>query len=170
MVVLPKFLYLFVNIPIILRQPFFNTLRGSLITLVWGGKKPHIKWEVLTLPYAKGGFRVPDMQLYYLCAQAQYASYWQNALPYTPHVAVEAGAVHPIPLKAMIVNETMVFEKDEIDTVQCTNHALRELGKRAWRLPLYVPAMPLLHHGKKSVTGEARSITFFAEGGCALYG
>ena len=51
MVVLPRFLYLFANIPIPLNNSFFRTLQSILCRLVWAGKRPRVAWRTLVLPY-----------------------------------------------------------------------------------------------------------------------
>lgn len=60
-VVLPHFLYLFLNIPILLYNGFFSNLRTLLTRMVWGGKQPRIGWDTLVLPYERGGFGVPNL-------------------------------------------------------------------------------------------------------------
>lgn len=73
MVVLPQILYLFSNIPYDPGRNFFKTLRSELIRLLWGGgKQSRIKWSTLTKPYVQGGLDIPDFEVYYLSAQAQY--------------------------------------------------------------------------------------------------
>lgn len=67
MVVLPCYLYLFLNILITLSCAFFDNLRSALTRLIWAGKHSRIVWNSLTLPYERGGFGIPD--LYYLIAQ-----------------------------------------------------------------------------------------------------
>lgn len=54
MKILPKLLYLFLNIPIPLTVAFFKTLRMLLIKLIWAGKRPRIKYSTLTLPFEHG--------------------------------------------------------------------------------------------------------------------
>lgn len=56
MTILPKLLYLFINVPICLNLPLFNSLQSALLFFVWGGKKPRCSWEVLVLPFECGGF------------------------------------------------------------------------------------------------------------------
>lgn len=48
MVVLPRFLFLFIIIPISLPQSFFRTLCNLMARLVWAGKQPRVKWDILT--------------------------------------------------------------------------------------------------------------------------
>ncbi|KAJ1176884.1 hypothetical protein NDU88_002151, partial [Pleurodeles waltl] len=102
MIVLPKFLYLFVNIPIPLTSHFFATLRSCLVALVWAGGQARVAWDTLALPLRQGGLGAPDMKLYTLCAQAQFLHFWTHPVPFQPHVAVERDVVAPLPLGVAI--------------------------------------------------------------------
>lgn len=85
MAILPKLLYLFINIPWSPGRHFFKTIRGQLQRLVWGGKQARISWEMLTRPHEDGGFEIPDLELYYICAQAHYLTYWMHPPLHAPH-------------------------------------------------------------------------------------
>lgn len=50
MIVLPKFLYLFQNIHILIKKSFFNLLETSISSFIWNGKPPKIKRSVLQRP------------------------------------------------------------------------------------------------------------------------
>ncbi|KAJ1142571.1 hypothetical protein NDU88_008885 [Pleurodeles waltl] len=95
MIVLPKILYLFVNLPLVLAACFLKHLRSAMIRLVWAGRQPKIAWEKLTLPFELGGLAAPDMELYYYCKQANFAYYWIRPVRYMPHLAPENDAVWP---------------------------------------------------------------------------
>lgn len=156
MIMVPTFLYLFINIPIWITQALFSKLRTAMQRLTWAGKQARISWRILTQPYHKGGFGAPDLQLYYYCAQAQHAHYWYQPHAYVPHVAVERDSVHPVPMSAYIADPKSYIHKDNIQTVQCTSRAWFELAHRANKLPPYAPALP--HHPKISVTQEPKLV------------
>ena len=61
--VLPKLLYLFINLSLPLTRTFFTRLRCLLICLVRADTQPRSSWEVLTLPFEQGGMCAPDMEL-----------------------------------------------------------------------------------------------------------
>lgn len=94
MVMLPKLLYLFVNLPIPLPQYFFKRLRSLMIEFIWAGKQPRVQWVVLTLPLDQGGMAAPDFTLYAYCAQAQFLQFWAHPTPFQPHVAIEIEWLH----------------------------------------------------------------------------
>lgn len=98
MIIIPKFLYLFQNIPLPLTGTFLRRLRSNLISLVWAGRQPRISWEILTLPLEQGGLGAPDMTLYALCAQVQFLHFWIHLTPFQPHVAIEKDRSTPLPL------------------------------------------------------------------------
>lgn len=85
MVILPKLLYLFVNIPIPLTAHFFKVLRTLMTELVWAGIQSRIPWETLTLPQSQGGLAAPDFVLYAYSAQAQFLHHWIHPAPFQPH-------------------------------------------------------------------------------------
>lgn len=153
MVELPKFLYLFCNIPIPLTQ-HFKTLRSLLLRLIWGGKHARVSWEVLTLDYKGGGFSVSDLYLYYLCAHAHYAHYWVNDHDFIPHIAVEDGDAHPILLSSILTHTRRYTPRTEINTIDTTVAAWQTLGRLAGKLPLYSPLLPLAFHSALSVTHD----------------
>lgn len=142
MIVLPKFLYLFVNLPIILTLPFFTKLKSLLTTLIWAGGQARVSWALLSLPTRQGGLGAPDMKLYALCAQAQFLFYWVHSAPFQPHLAVETDTMAPTPLNVAVYkapNRTA----DTIDTSETLRWAWDGLRKRA-KLPiLYAPSIPL---------------------------
>lgn len=63
MVILPKLLYLFINIPYAPSKHFFQALKLQLICLTWWGKQPRIPWNILTRPFNAGGFEIPNLEL-----------------------------------------------------------------------------------------------------------
>lgn len=145
MAILPRFLYLFTNIPYDPGRTFFQTLRSELIRLIWGGKQPRLRWEVLTRPYDQGGLDVPDFGLYYLCAQAQFAHYWFHPPQFMPQVAAEHWLAHPIPLDGVLLTPSRA-RSDAPTTATCTVDAWHRIAKRLDAPILYSPRLPLTFH------------------------
>lgn len=74
--VLPKFLYLFQNLPITPPTQFFQKMQSAFISFIWNNKAARISIKVLYLPYNKGGLNLPNLKLYYLAAQLGQIHLW----------------------------------------------------------------------------------------------
>lgn len=120
---------------------------------MWGGGQPRLAWELLTRPFIAEGFKVPDLELYYICAQAHFAAYWMQPPPYMPHLAVEDGYMRPIPSTAYLSTPT-VPRHVATSTVQCTTSAWRDLATRLQSPLLYSPLLPLHSRQDLPVTQE----------------
>lgn len=80
MVTLPRFLYLFQNIPIFLPSSFFKQLDSIICSFVWNYKPPHISKRHLQRPTAFGGLGLPVFKQYYWAANARVLTYWQKGI------------------------------------------------------------------------------------------
>lgn len=126
--------------------------------------------KALVLPYSKGGFKLPDFLLYYLCAQVQYAHYWYHSIPYLPHRATEEGDALPIPLNAILPHKRPPLHSNDINTIDTTNAAWQKMTKLAHKIPIYAPAMPLQHHPALSVTQENVGMRLLKQVGIDMLG
>lgn len=170
MVILPKLVYLFVNIPITLNKLMFQAMQSCLLGLVWAIKKQKCSWDTLAQPFKRCGFEAPDLRLYYLCAQVQFAHYWYFSQRYLPHLAVEADYAHPIPLTAIVLHNKTQGNRVEINTVTCTIRAWKALAARTGRERLYAPAMPIVAHLDISMAQEARARSVLSTAGITKLG
>lgn len=57
---LPKLLYLYQTIPVIIPKSFFSTLRSLSIRFLWNKGLSRIKFKLLTRPKLQGGTGLPD--------------------------------------------------------------------------------------------------------------
>ncbi len=80
MVVLPKFLYLFQNIPIYLPATFFKQLDSVILSFVWNYKTPHIAKSHVQKPTDCGGLGLPIFKHYYWAANARALTFWQRGI------------------------------------------------------------------------------------------
>lgn len=65
---LPKLLYVFQTIPILLPQRFFASLRSMSIRFVWQQGMSRIRHALLTYPKTRGGVGLPDFEMYHRAA------------------------------------------------------------------------------------------------------
>ena len=77
MVVLPRFLYIPVFIPLY----YFKKLDTIISALICNNKKARISKKHLRKCRAEGGFGLPNFKLYYWGANLNALLYWQNGMP-----------------------------------------------------------------------------------------
>uniref|UniRef100_A0A670K5X3 Reverse transcriptase domain-containing protein n=1 Tax=Podarcis muralis TaxID=64176 RepID=A0A670K5X3_PODMU len=74
--VLPKMLFLFQTLQIVDRVECFGKWQKDISKFVWQGKKPRIKFKILTDSKERGGFALPDLRLYYESAAFCWLKDW----------------------------------------------------------------------------------------------
>lgn len=77
--VLPKFLYLFQNLPIFLTKSFFLNLDSQISAFIWNKKQPRIGKNVLQMPRTWGGMSLPNFRYYYWAANIRTLMYWMRS-------------------------------------------------------------------------------------------
>lgn len=142
MVVLPRLLFLFTNIPMVLPKVFFHRLTSLMIRLAWAGKQAKTSWQVLTLPYRLGGLGAPDFELYYRVAQAAQAYNWIHGSTDIPHIRIERLTADPLPLPALLFQHAD-RRTGVLDSINSTSHAWHQLLQMQAGALLYSPATPL---------------------------
>ena len=76
MAVLRTFLYLFQNIPILIKKSFFSSLQGCISWFIWNGKPPRIKRSALQRPKKLAGLAVPNFIYYYWACNIKTMLHW----------------------------------------------------------------------------------------------
>ena len=71
MAVLPRFLYLFRHIPVLISKKYFAKLDQSISTFLWAGKPLSMWKKILQLPKWAGGLALPNLLHYYWAANIQ---------------------------------------------------------------------------------------------------
>ena len=76
MTILPRFLYLFQMIPIILTKSWFKVLNSNITSFIWNNSTPRIKRAYLEMPKEAGGLGLPHFLFYYWSANISKLNYW----------------------------------------------------------------------------------------------
>lgn len=84
MTVLPRALYLFHTLLILIPKQFFFSLQATLRDFIWAGKKPRISMQTLMRTKAEGGINLPHFKLYY------YATHLTRILDWNCHARSKA--------------------------------------------------------------------------------
>lgn len=99
--ILPKFLFLFQNIPILITKSFFNKLDSLISYFIWNKKTPKIKKTFLQRPPSQGGMGLPCFRLYYWSCNIRSLSFWLDTRG-TDWTGMEKETCKPISLRALI--------------------------------------------------------------------
>ncbi|KAJ1178324.1 hypothetical protein NDU88_003570, partial [Pleurodeles waltl] len=93
MIMLPRLLYYFTNLAVLLPLAWFRELNSLLRDLIWDGGRRHTALTFMCRLTSAGGLGVPDFELYYLACQLQCISRWctwEGRLDsYTPNGAID---------------------------------------------------------------------------------
>lgn len=76
MAILPKFLYLFQHVPVLLTKSFFDRLDKTISHFLWGGKTVRLRRSILQSAKCEGGLSLPNFRNYYWAANIQKLLYW----------------------------------------------------------------------------------------------
>jgi len=78
MVTLPKFIYLFQNIPILIKKSFFVLLESSISSFIWNGKPPRNKRSSLQRSKKMAGLALPNFIYYYWACNIKTMLHWMG--------------------------------------------------------------------------------------------
>ncbi|XP_059842932.1 uncharacterized protein LOC132403560 [Hypanus sabinus] len=76
MMILPRFLYIFQNIPIFLTKKFFNQIDSLISSFIWNNKRPRINKYHLQKSKKDGGLALPNLRLYYWAVNIRQLCFW----------------------------------------------------------------------------------------------
>ena len=81
MIVLPKFLYLFQNIQILIKKSFFKKLDQNITPFIWGNKSCRISKTQLQRSKSSGGMAFPNFLFHYWSCNIQKIIHWVEDIP-----------------------------------------------------------------------------------------
>ncbi len=90
MVTLPRFLYLFQNVPIFLTQSFFKTLDTVIMPFIWRYRAHRISKAHICKTKEVGSQGLPCFQHYYWAANLRALMYWWIACPGKSNATIPA--------------------------------------------------------------------------------
>ena len=76
--VLPRLLYLFQTLPVMIPPKQFMEWDRWISRFIWGGRRPRIRFSTMQLHKDKGGMAVPKLQDYFYAAQLRAVTCWCN--------------------------------------------------------------------------------------------
>lgn len=76
--VLPKLLFLFQALPLVLPNNMFTTLDCLISRFIWQGKRPRVKFKMLQLPKSQGGWGLPDLRKYWWACRLRVLVVWMT--------------------------------------------------------------------------------------------
>uniref|UniRef100_A0A1A8PUF6 Reverse transcriptase domain-containing protein n=2 Tax=Nothobranchius rachovii TaxID=451742 RepID=A0A1A8PUF6_9TELE len=74
--ILPRFLFLFMSLPIRIADSQFSAWDRLISRFMWSGARPRIKFKTLQLDKKHGGLALPDLRGYYYASQMRYMVCW----------------------------------------------------------------------------------------------
>ncbi len=100
--ILPRLLYPFQMLPVLIPNKALKQLRGFIISFIWRKKRPRLRYNFLTLPSRCGGLAAPDIKLYQLSAHLRFILEWHLNDPNSTWISAEAVTLGPVPLRNLL--------------------------------------------------------------------
>lgn len=99
--ILPRLLFLFQSLPIMVPGSTFKMLNKSITKFLWQNKKARIKYKTILSPKDKGGLNLPNLKNYYWAAQLRALILWMTKDKDTIWVEMEQSACPNVSLESL---------------------------------------------------------------------
>uniref|UniRef100_A0A8C6SKR5 Reverse transcriptase zinc-binding domain-containing protein n=1 Tax=Neogobius melanostomus TaxID=47308 RepID=A0A8C6SKR5_9GOBI len=76
--ILPRYIFLFQNLPIHIKEKSFKLWESQLRNFLWDGSKPRVKMKVLQDNKEKGGLSLPNLKNYFFATHVRTMLLWFN--------------------------------------------------------------------------------------------
>ena len=114
--ILPKFLYLFQNIPLPPPSSLFTRIKKLFTNFIWQNKRPRLRLSLLYLPYDRGGLKCPNIQWYYWAAQLRSIMFYFSSGNPPAWIDLESCSVKPsLPLHLYLYSAGRKYLKKNTD-------------------------------------------------------
>ncbi len=101
--ILPKYLYLFQNIPLPPPPSLFTRTRKLFTNFIWQNKRPRSRLSLIYLPCDRGGLQCPNIQWYYWAAQLRSIMFYFSSENTPAWIDLESCSVRPsLPLNLFL--------------------------------------------------------------------
>lgn len=142
--ILPKLLYYFQMVPILLNNKTIKRINSCFTTFIWNKKKPRLKMAKLQMSAEKGGLDVPNVKLYQLAAQLRYIADWINDDPKSVWLDLEKlGVGSPLPCLLFVLDlkkiKNVLLDNMIVKTTLQAWQTIRKLEGRANTLSSLAP-------------------------------
>uniref|UniRef100_A0AAQ6AKY8 Reverse transcriptase domain-containing protein n=1 Tax=Amphiprion ocellaris TaxID=80972 RepID=A0AAQ6AKY8_AMPOC len=96
--ILPRLLYLFQMLPLVLSSRVLAKLNSSIVSFIWNRKRPRLRYSYLSLPIRMGGLAAPSLPLYLWSAQFKFLLEWYRSDQGSIYLSAESASLNDIPL------------------------------------------------------------------------
>lgn len=133
--VLPKLLFLFQALPLVLPNKTFTTLDRHISRFIWQGKKPRVRYKLLQLPKSQGGWGLPNLKKYWWACQLRALIVWMVDKTDTRWLEIEKNSCSSIQLSEIPFTSSKDIDDSLSRWSKTTLKAWREVQK-SYNLPV----------------------------------
>lgn len=126
--ILPRLLFLFQNLPILIPQSAFKLLESITSKFIWQNKRPRVRLKMLMSGKEKGGLKLPNFRMYYWAAQLKSMAAWIIHDPEMQWVSMEEYSLPGISLRSLPFLNPQSWKKIKI-TNPWVKHTVRIWNK-----------------------------------------
>ena len=117
---LPRLLYLFISLPVVIPDSQFAKWDKQVSRFVWKEAKARIRFKTLQLAKLKGGFALPNFKEYFLAAQLRYIVYWCSPKYYSKWKQIEINYIPSSPPQSRLGDKNSTQLKEGSPIVETT--------------------------------------------------
>lgn len=156
MTTLPRFLFLFQNLPSYIPPRYFREWDSLIRKFIWDEKKPRVKLKNLKLSKSGGGLALPDLQTYFTAAQMRNIMVWISDINVPKWKDIESNKMYLIKSAIFKIEDKKL--KEEIKNNYCIENTLREFQKTFKKLKINKDDMIFLREISKDPDFKANKM------------